>query len=222
MQRKGAEKIMIKAVLFDMDGTVLDTEPLSKMAWSAVLTQNGYTFTDKMFYEHTGLNPTSTEKLYKSYLGEDFPYYEMRAKVHIFREEYRSKHGIAVKKGFHQLSDFLRQNHIKSVIATSTPRREAERYLEIAKIREYFDFIIGGDEITNGKPNPEIYLKAAKLACAETNECIAVEDSTNGILSALNAEIKCVYIHDFSDISKELENQCIVCNDLSEIISLIR
>lgn len=221
MQRKSTEEIMIKAILFDMDGTVLDTEPLSKMAWSTVLADNGYTFTDKMFYEHTGLNPASTEKLYKSYLGKDFPYYEMRAKVHLFREEYRNKHGIAVKKGFHQLSDFLRQNNIKSVIATSTPRKEAEHYLEIAKIREHFDYIIGGDEITDGKPAPEIYLKAAKLAKASTDECIAVEDSTNGILSAVNAGIKCVYIHDFSDISNELKNRCITCNDLAEIISII-
>lgn len=213
---------MIKAVLFDMDGTVLDTEPLSKMAWSAILAENGYEFTDEMFYKHTGLNPASTERLYKSYLGEDFPYYEMRAKVHAFREDYRSKHGIAVKKGFHELSDFLRKNDIKSVIATSTPRKEAERYLEIAGIRSRFDFIIGGDEITDGKPAPEIYLKAAELAGAEIDKCIAVEDSTNGILSALNAGIKCVYIHDFSDISKELEEKCIVCGDLSEIIDIIK
>lgn len=212
---------MIKAILFDMDGTVLDTEPLSKLAWSTILTENGYMFTDKMFYEHTGLNPASTEKLYKSYLGEDFPYYEMRKKVHLFREDYRNKHGIAIKKGFFELSDFLRENNIKAVIATSTPRTEAEHYLEIAGIRDRFDYIIGGDEITEGKPKPEIYLKAAKLAEAETDECIAVEDSTNGILSALNANIKCVYIHDFSDISKELEEHCIVCGDLAEIINIL-
>ena len=212
---------MIKAILFDMDGTVLDTEPLSKLAWSTVLTENGYSFTDKMFYEHTGLNPASTEKLYKRYLGEDFPYYEMRKKVHLFREEYRNKHGIAVKKGFYILSDALREKGIKAVIATSTPKAEAEHYLEIAGIRDRFEYIIGGDEIVHGKPDPEIYLKAAESANAAINECIAVEDSTNGILSALNANIKCVYIHDFSDISKELEERCIVCGDLSEIISLL-
>ncbi len=212
---------MIKAVLFDMDGTILDTEPLSKLAWSTILTENGYTFTDEMFYKHTGLNPASTEKLYKSYLGEDFPYYEMRAKVHLFREDYRNKNGIAVKKGFHTLLDYLKKKGIISVIATSTPRKEAEHYLEIAKIRDCFDFIIGGDEITNGKPAPEIYLKAAEIAGYGVNECIAVEDSTNGILSALNAGLRCVYIHDFSDITKELEERCIVCGDLSEIIGLI-
>lgn len=213
---------MIKAVLFDMDGTILDTEPLSKLAWSTVLTENGYSFTETMFYEHVGLNPTSTEKLYKSYLGEDFPYYAMRKKVHLFREDYRNKHGIAVKKGFTELSDFLRENRIKSVIATSTPKAEAEHYLKIAGIYERFDYIIGGDEITEGKPAPEIYLKAAETAGAEVTECIAVEDSTNGILSALNAKIKCVYIHDFSDISEELEERCIVCGDLAEIINIIK
>lgn len=212
---------MIKAVLFDMDGTILDTEPLSKLAWSTILTENGYTFTDEMFYKHTGLNPASTEKLYKSYLGQDFPYYEMRAKVHLFREDYRSKNGIAVKKGFFELSDFLKSKGIVSVIATSTPRKEAERYLEIAGIRERFDFLIGGDEITEGKPAPEIYLRAAEIAGSAINGCIAVEDSTNGILSALNAGLKCVYIHDFSDISEELEKRCIVCNDLSDIIEII-
>ncbi len=205
-----------------MDGTILDTEPLSKMAWSAVLTENGYSFTDEMFYKHTGLNPASTEKLYKSYLGEDFPYWEMRKKVHLFREDYRSKHGIAVKKGFFELSDFLREKSIKSVIATSTPSAEAMRYLEIAGIADRFDSLIGGDEITEGKPAPEIYLKAAKIAGADTAECLAVEDSTNGILSALNADIRCVYIHDFSDISKELEERCIVCGVLSEIIDIIK
>lgn len=213
---------MIKAILFDMDGTILDTEPLSKLAWSTVLTENGYSFTDEMFYKHTGLNPTSTEKLYKSYLGEDFPYWEMRKKVHIFREDYRSKHGIAVKKGFFELSDFLRDNGIKSVIVTSTPSAEAKRYLEIAGIADRFNSMICGDEITAGKPAPEIYLKAMKLADAEKEECIAVEDSTNGILSALNAGLECVYIHDFSDIPKDLEERCIVLNDLSEIVGIIK
>ncbi|MBQ8614278.1 MAG: HAD family phosphatase [Ruminiclostridium sp.] len=212
---------MIKAVLFDMDGTVLDTEPLSKLAWSTVLTENGYEFTDEMFYKHTGLNPASTEKLYKSYLGADFPYYEMRAKVHLFRENYRNKHGIAVKKGFHELSDYLRSKGIKAVIATSTPVNEAEKYLKIAGILDRFDFIIGGDQIEKGKPDPEIYLKAAAMADTDIKECIAVEDSTNGILSALSAGLKCVYIHDFSDISAELEKKCIVCNDLADIINLI-
>lgn len=213
---------MIKAVLFDMDGTILDTEPLSKLAWSTVLTENGYSFTDEMFYKHTGLNPASTEKLYKTYLGDEFPYYEMRQKVHLFREEYRNKHGIAVKKGFYELSDFLHSNDIKSIIATSTPSAEAKRYLEIAGIADRFDALIGGDEITEGKPAPEIYIKASELAGVLINECIAVEDSTNGILSALNAELKCVYIPDFSDVDETLQEKCIVLNDLSEIINIIK
>lgn len=206
-----------------MDGTVLDTEPMSFWAWQRALLDNNYPATSEMLMKHVGITSVSAMKLFKSMLGEDFPYWEIRKQVRVYRAEYIEKNGVKTKSGLTELLDFLDENGIKKVIATSTNHKEAAECLKIAGVFDRFDALIGGDEIKEGKPDPEIFLKAQALSGAEKDECIIIEDSDNGIRAAHASGMKCVFIPDMKDCAEELK--CMYTHraeSLDKVIEIIR
>ena len=214
---------MIKAVLFDMDGTVLDTESVHKIAWECALTEAGVPIKSDTFYHLIGLNVQSTGEYLKAHFAitdEQFERINEAADRHSLN--YISKNGVSVKQGFYALSDYLAEMKIKSVIVTSSHHKEAEANLAKAGILRCFDGIIGGDEVTRGKPSPEPYQKAAELAGVDRADCIAAEDSANGVKSAYSAGITCVYIKDMIDIPQEVQALAKYHADsLSKIIEII-
>lgn len=197
---------MIKAVLFDMDGTVLDTETVHKIAWDRALTEASVPIAEDTFYSLIGLNVQSTGQYLKEHFGlEEDAFLQVNSNAVRYSYEYIEQKGLSVKKGFHALSDFLLQNGIKSVIVTSSEQEDARANLGKAGILDRFDGIIGGGDVEKGKPSPEPYLKAAALVGLSPSECIAAEDSANGVRSAYNAGITCVYIKDMIDIPQEVQ-----------------
>ncbi len=213
---------MIKAVLFDMDGTLLDTERICLKAWQYVIDKYNLPFDISLPIESIGLNYKSMTELFYKRLGNDFPFEKYWAKSKEYLEEYESVNGVPVKEGFDRLCEYLKANHIKMIVSTSTHHKPAMEVLDKAGILPYFDGIIGGDEITNGKPAPEIFLKAADLSGCNYDECLVVEDSENGVKSAVAAELKCVYIKDIKDIDYSLKRIVHAsCNDLSEVVNVI-
>ncbi len=129
----------------------------------------------------------------------------MSASAYGLSREYGITKGLPVKKGFFELSDYLVKNDIKTAVVTSSFRSEAIHNFQRANINTPFDIIIGGDCVDNGKPSGEPYLRAAEGLGLDPDDCIAVEDSSNGIRSAHNAGITCVYIKDIADIPKEIK-----------------
>lgn len=212
---------MIKTAIFDKDGTLIDTEPLHLRMWVEALTERGYPATDEILKECIGLNYPSMDTLLKGYFGESFDINDHYPYVNEKTRKYELKHGIPVKKGFFELSDFLISKGIRSVIATSSMHAEAEFCLKHTGIEGRFDGIIGGDEIENGKPSPEIFLKAAALMNCKPSECVIFEDSENGVKAALAAGIKCFYIPDMKEIPEDLQAQTIKLRSLDEAISYI-
>ena len=197
---------MIKAVLFDMDGTVLDTESVHKIAWERALIEAGVPIENDTFYHLIGLNVQSTGDYLKAHFGlTDGQFQQINAAADRHSLEYIGKNGVDVKQGFLTLSDYLLEKKIKSVIVTSSHHSEAEANLAKAGILQRFDGIIGGDEVANGKPSPEPYLKAASFVGIAERNCIAAEDSANGVKSAYSAGITCVYIKDMIDIPREVQ-----------------
>lgn len=197
---------MIKAVLFDMDGTILDTEAIHKKCWEKAMGEVGINYTPCTFYDLIGLNDESTCKYLKSNFHiTDEIYNKMSVNAYSYAEEYVIKNGITVKKGFFELSDFIKDNGLKTAVVTSSVRRVAENNFKLAKINRPFDAIIGGDCVTNGKPDAEPYTKASKALGVSKEECLAIEDSANGVKSAYAAGIKCVYIKDMVDIPDEVK-----------------
>lgn len=213
---------MIKAVLLDMDGTILDTERLAYIAWEHVLLEDGYEIPPTLLYDHIGLNERSSKVLHDAAFGDGYDFWAMQEKCNQYYREIMNKDGVAVKKGFHELAEYLVNNNIKRVVATSTNHDSAVRKLKRADIWQYIDALIGGDEIANGKPDPEIFLKAAALAGVPLDECLVVEDSENGIKSAHNAGIKCVYIKDMKEARQEIQALSFRrAEDLSGVIGVI-
>lgn len=214
---------MVRAVLFDMDGTVLDTERIYKICWEKAMNEENIAADENTFFDLVGLNDASTREYFREKFGfSDERYVYMRKKAESFAREYKLKNGTPVKKGFVALSDFLIENDIGAAIVTSTVREEALRSLSAAGIEKRFDLIIGGDDVISGKPSPEPYLRAVKALNLTADECIAAEDSANGVRSAYDAGIKCVYIPDMKDISSEIKRLAAYeADSLDKIIEIV-
>ncbi|MDR0222685.1 MAG: HAD family phosphatase [Oscillospiraceae bacterium] len=214
---------MIKAVLFDMDGTVLDTEPMYKKAWKAAFEREGYEFNEELFNKCVGLSVALCKKLINETYGDSGLFDKTFPVAASWVYNYKKANGIPIKAGFVELSDYLRDNGVKSVIATSTSHNAAVEDLTYSGIIDRFDGIVGGDDTENGKPFPDPYIKAAELAGVGRDECIAVEDSKNGITSAHSAGIRCVYAKDFLEVPSETEEKAFrKVKSLKEIINIIK
>ena len=213
----------IKAVLFDMDGTILDTERIHKNCWEQAMSEMKIDFAPDTFNDLVGLNDKSIfEYFQKRYAFTEAMYKEMSALARKLSEEYGAEKGFPVKKGFFELSDYIIKNGIKTAVVTSSFRSKAICNLKIAGIDIPFDIIIGGDSVSCGKPSAEPYLKAAKELGFTPSDCIAVEDSANGIKSVHNAGIKCVYIKDVSNVPPEVTALAeYKAESLDEIIEII-
>lgn len=188
-----------------MDGTILDTERIHKQCWEKAMGEIGAKYSPVTFYDLIGLNDKSTCEYFKDHFGfTEEMYAKMSARAYSLSIEYGEAKGLPVKKGFFELSEYLISKGIKTAVVTSSFRSEALHNFQIAGIDTPFDIIIGGDSVDEGKPSPEPYLKAAEGLGLEPRECIAAEDSANGIISAHSAGIKCVYIKDLVDVSEEI------------------
>lgn len=214
---------MIKAVLFDMDGTLLDTESIGLKAWQYIIDKYSLNIDLTLPIKSIGLNNKSMGELFYKELGDDFPFEKYWEEGTEYLCRYEDSHGIPVKDGFYKLSQYLKDNGIKMIVATSTYHDLAVNKLKKAGIHQHFDGLVGGDEVENGKPAPDIFLKAAGITGFSEDECIVIEDSENGIKSALCANIKCIYIKDIKDIRNELKEKVFrECKDLSEISEVIK
>lgn len=194
---------MIKGIIFDMDGLMFDTERLVIKAWDFAGKQMGYSITKDIVIKTLGLNTENTRRVFIEHLGNNFDFYVFR-KIRVdYMTDYIDKNGIPIKTGLIELLDFLKSNHYKMTVATSTEKEKTEYYFKKANISYYFDDIVCGDMIERGKPEPDIYLKASKIIDVAPNECLALEDSPIGILSAYRAGMKPVMIPDLVKPNEE-------------------
>lgn len=214
---------MIKAVIFDMDGTLLDSERIGLKAWEYVIDKYSLPFDLSLPYRSIGLNYTSMQNLFLTELGDDYPFEKYWKCVKQKFSEYEEKNGIPVKQGFNELCTYLKANKIGMYVATSTYHASAAKELEHSGILGYFDGIIGGDEITKGKPDPEIFIKAAELSGYNKENCLVIEDSTNGLKAGINSGIRTVYIKDIVDVPSEIANKAYAkCEALDDVINVIK
>ena len=214
---------MIKAVLYDMDGTVLDTMPIYEMGWKAA---------DEAFGCHgkavelmpmiAGMKDEDIRALALTRLGDDFPYTEFRRVLAETMETWISQNGIACKKGAPEIFDRLRSLGIKQVLVTSSAPPRVFPFLAMAGIENAFDAIITGDMVAHSKPDPEIFLLGAKAAGCTPDECVVVEDAANGARAGIAAGMRTVMIPEYPPIPQDVAGHLWQeCGDLSELYGLI-
>jgi HAD superfamily hydrolase (TIGR01509 family) len=216
---------MIKAVIFDMDGLMFDTERLGMHSWQQVFKHHGIDLPDELVLQTIGIDRKKTEQVYINGLGEaarhiDFGQAtELRIKL---TADHIREHGMPVKPGLRELLAYLKENGIKIAVATSTERQRALFYLESGGALEYLDHVVCGDIIKRGKPEPDIYLKALELLGERAEDCLVLEDSRYGILASHRAHIRVIMIPDLIAPDEETERISYAsCKTLSEVIEII-
>lgn len=196
---------MIRSVVFDMDGVLFDTERLSQHYWGKAGREIGLPHMDEEIYAYLGINSRASEEMFERDHGDVMSYAEWNRIVRGLSADHIAQHGVPVKAGVRELLAFLRESGISVALATSTARPLAEKYLRQTEIIGYFDQIVTGDMVKNGKPAPDIYLMACEMLGAAPAEAIAVEDSYNGIRSAHAAGMIPVMVPDLLVPTAEMQ-----------------
>ncbi len=196
---------MIKGVIFDMDGLMFHTEWLSTVMWEKVGAEMGVKVDKEFVDQCRGKNSNDIRRIFCNAFGEDFDYDTARAKRHQYMWEYMEANGVPKKPGLVELLTFLRDNGIGVALATSTGRQMAKRMLEMAGVYEFINAFAFGDEVVKSKPEPEIFIKAAKALGLESKECVVLEDSGPGVIAGKAAGGYVIHIPDMVALSDEIK-----------------
>lgn len=209
---------MTKLAIFDVDGTLIDSESVYVKAALLNNKLNGYDVPYDVIMNTIGRNRESVRQVVLDSQSKGFDYDTYRHKL----MELYDEDTLTLKKGAINILEYCIRNNIKAAVATSTYKEKQLRILKQLHIDEYFDYMIFGDEIKNSKPAPDIYLNVYNHYNYPKEDILIFEDSRNGILSAYNAGIKVVYIKDQVDVEQEVVNLAYKSiKDLDEGIKLL-
>jgi len=198
-------ELRIRAVLFDLDGTVIDTEKLYVRFWREASAFYGFPMTLEQGLGMRSLNAVAGAARMKSYFGDGVEYEAVREKRKELMNAFIEQEGIEAKPGILPLLDYLRAHDIRAAIVTASPIDRAEAHLAAVGLAGQFDRIISAQQVAHGKPEPDVYLYAAAELGFAPEECIAVEDSPNGLLSASRAGCHPVLVPDLDESTPEVQ-----------------
>lgn len=213
---------MVEAIIFDMDGVLFDTERIMKKGWEKAASSLNFPLTEDYLKQLRGGSRERNTALFQKWYHGTVDYQQARKIRSDYLDTYIKKYSIPTKKGLYELLSFLSAQHIPWGIATSTDRKQAEYYWKLANIDTQLSASVCGNEVSQSKPNPEIFLKTAERLHVSIKSCLIVEDSMNGLHAAKTAGgISCM-IPDLTPYTPDLASFCdYVCDDLTDCISLI-
>lgn len=195
----------IKLFIFDMDGLVFETERLYLKFLPESISELGFTANEDILQGSIGMNMKSTRALYLNHYGKDFPFETLSKLVHKKLMTYNEKNGLDLCPNVLELLSYLKERKLPCVIASSSNRDMIQTYLKRNNIEDYFVDIYSGDEVTNGKPDPEIFLLAAKKQNISPDNCMVFEDSYNGIKAAHSAKMKAIMVPNILQPNDEMK-----------------
>lgn len=214
---------MIKAIIFDMDGLMIDSERVTFECYQEILKGMNLTM-DEEFYKTLLGKPLKGiyQRFYDVY-GNDFPIEDVIKDVHSLMAKRFETEGVPIKTGLKSLLEYLKENNYKTIVATSSNRDRVDTILFQAQIIDYFDDSICGDEVTKGKPNPEVFLKSCQKLGVNVDEAIVIEDSEAGIQASYDAGIKVICIPDMKYPEKQYEEKTFkILKDLNGVIEYLK
>jgi HAD superfamily hydrolase (TIGR01509 family) len=193
-----------RAVIFDMDGLMLDTESLAARAWQSAAIHFDVEFDALLSRRMIGRNGVGCRELLAMHYGASFPVVALMDKWHEAYVDLIASEGLAVKPGLSELLSLLEAMRIPKAVATSTGRAGALSKLQQANLLDRFPVLVGGNEVSQGKPAPDIFLKAASQLGVPPGDCLVLEDSEPGVTAAWSARMLPIMIPDLHPPSDEL------------------
>lgn len=210
-----------KGIISDMDGVILDTEKLYVRFWREAASFYGFPMTLEHALGIRSLSGKLAEGKLQGWFGKEFDYNAVRQKRIELMDEFVNQNGVEPKPGAKALLSYIKDNGYALALATATPVDRAGRYLKSVELYSFFDQIVSAREVKRGKPAPDIYLCAAKRLGLDPKECIALEDSQNGIRSAFAAGCKTIMVPDLDQPTEEIMPLLFgVANGLEDVINI--
>lgn len=188
--------------IFDMDGLLFDTEMVYDTIWKKVAERRGLTVQEQMLAELRGVGREEMTKIILRYWPQADP---AAIRTELFEgasEELRKK--VPVKSGVTELLEYLREKGVKMAVASGSPLESIKNNLKVAKIDSYFEVVVSGEQVSYGKPAPDIFLLAAKELRLEPAACYVFEDAPSGVYAAVNAGCTTVMVPDRVPPTEEL------------------
>jgi HAD superfamily hydrolase (TIGR01509 family) len=204
----------IAAVILDMDGLMLDTESIYKRAWQSAAAECGYDLDDDYYLTLLGQpNPACEAALLRRF-GKEFPIDDFRVRWSRLWQAHVETAGIPMKPGLTELLSFLQERQLPVAVATSSDQDYASLSLRAAQLGAWFNNVITGDQVVNGKPAPDIYIEAARRLGVAAASCVAIEDSDAGVLAASAAGMITVMVPDLKAPSPQARKAafCVVAS----------
>lgn len=213
---------MVSGIIFDMDGILIDSERQSNEGWLWAAGQLGVDMPMWLIDSFKGAPAELCCKFFDDYYKGVIDYWEAKElrTQHVYK--IRETEGIPVKNGVKDIFEYIRNNGLKCAVATSTRRESAEKTLHEIGVWDYLDAVVYGDEVEHGKPEPDIFLRAAKAIGVNPSEAVVVEDSINGIKAGYAADMRVVHIPDTIAIDDDIRKLTyMVCDDLNGLIDVV-
>lgn len=193
-----------KAIIFDMDGVIFDTERVYMNIWIDVYTKYGYKMNRDIYTSLIGRDRDSIILILHDLYGKEFPVKKIFEECDFKLKEAIDAGQVPAKPGALEILDYLKKQNYKLALATSASKNKLEMQLKIHNLKNIFDQIVCADDVTKSKPDPEIFLIAAQKLRVNPEECIVIEDSPAGIKAAHNANITSFHVEDLVKANEEI------------------